>query len=44
MPSTEQIVKTYETIYLLKWLFPDTAVKQYRTAVKKTRRFNRFQD
>lgn len=28
-PITEEIIKAYETVYLLKWLFPDTAVKQY---------------
>jgi len=25
-PSTEQIVKAHETVYLLKWLFPETSV------------------
>lgn len=25
-PNTDQIVKAYESVYLLKWLFPDTAV------------------
>ena len=29
-PSTEQIIKAYETVYLIKWLFPDTAVQHYR--------------
>lgn len=29
-PTTEQIIKTYESVYLLKWLFPETAIKQYR--------------
>lgn len=25
-PSTEEIVKAYETVYLLKWLFPEAQV------------------
>ena len=26
-PSAEQIVKAYETVYLLKWLFPEQSIK-----------------
>ena len=28
-------MKAYETVYLLKWLFPETSVQQYRTAISK---------
>ena len=26
-PSADQIVKAYETVYLLKWLFPEQSIK-----------------
>lgn len=28
-PNTEHIIKAQETVYLIKWLFPETSVKQY---------------
>ena len=34
-PTTEQIIKAYESVYLLKWLFPDTAIKQYREKIQE---------
>lgn len=34
-PGAESIVKAYETIYLLKWLFPDTTAKQYREKLQE---------
>jgi hypothetical protein len=34
-PSTEQIIKAYETVYLLKWLFPETSVKKYRKQMQQ---------
>ena len=27
-PSAEQIMKAYETVYLLKWLFPEQTIQQ----------------
>jgi len=39
-PSAESIVKTYETVYLLKWLFPNTQVKQYREKLNQVKRGN----
>jgi len=32
-PGVEQIIKAYETVYLLKWLFPEVAVKQYQEKI-----------
>lgn len=28
-------MKAYETVYLLKWLFPDTAIKEYRQKLQE---------
>jgi len=25
-PNTEEMVQAYESVYLLKWLFPDTTI------------------
>lgn len=36
-PSTEQIVKAYETVYLLKWLFPETQIERFRKSIEKSR-------
>ena len=45
-PGVEQIIKAYETVYLLKWLFPELAVKQYQQSIGQNRKnkFPRFQD
>lgn len=45
-PGVEQIIKAYETVYLLKWLFPELAVKQYQQSIVQNRKskFPRFQD
>lgn len=34
-PNTDQIVKAYESVYLLKWLFPDTTVQRYREKLQE---------
>ena len=34
-PSTEQIVKAYETVYLMKWLFPEAQREQYKKQINK---------
>ena len=36
-PSTSQIIQTYETVYLLKWLFPETSQKAYQQKIKETK-------
>jgi hypothetical protein len=36
-PNTEKIVKSQETVYLLKWLFPETSVKSYQKKASKGR-------
>jgi hypothetical protein len=36
-PNTEHIVKAQETVYLLKWLFPETSIKQYQKKASKGR-------
>lgn len=28
-PTSEEVIKAYESVYLIKWLFPETSVKQY---------------
>jgi hypothetical protein len=30
-------VKAYETVYLLKWLFPETQVQKFRQSIAKSR-------
>ena len=44
-PGVEQIIKAYETVYLLKWLYPEVAVKQYQERVHITNqgKFPKFQ-
>lgn len=34
-PSTDEIVKAYESVYLLKWLFPDTSIQKYRHKIQE---------
>lgn len=45
-PKPEQVVKAYESVYLLKWLFPDTAVKLYQEKLTqlKVSTFESFTD
>lgn len=45
-PGVEQIIKAYETVYLLKWLFPEAAAKQYQQQAHQVKRgkFPKFQD
>lgn len=45
-PGVEQIIKAYETVYLLKWLFPEAAAQKYQQQVHQAKRgkFPRFQD
>lgn len=34
-PSTDDMVQAYESVYLLKWLFPDTSIQKYRQKIQE---------
>ena len=43
-PSAEQIMKAYETVYLLKWLFPEQVIKRQIQDVAKHPKKPKFQN
>ena len=39
-PPLDQIIKAHETLYLIKWLFPQTINKSYQAKLQQFRRGN----
>ena len=45
-PSPQQIVEAHQTIYLLKWLFPEASVQKFREHLNQTKKvlFQKFSE